>query len=182
MKTRARRHGSGVIGNVGYLVVAALLVLAAANLFGPVRNWFRLNREMGAVRTRLDELRILYPLYAELAGLDRPAQWPGLALPVPRKLSESEVTAIPDRFMEVAVRSGMQLGAVSPRVEADETGHRYLAVELHATGPYRQLHAFLMGLAQMPELERIEKLEVKREALQEEFGVLARLALEGGAP
>ena len=39
-----------------------------------------------------------------------------------------------------------------------------------------------MELAQMPVLERIERLEVKREALHEEFNVLARLALEGGAP
>ena len=114
--------------------------------------------------------------------LDRPAQWPGLALPESRKLSERDVVGIPERFMELATRSSLQLGAVSPRVETDAAGHRYLAVELRAAGSYRQLKSFLMELAQLPVLERIERLEVKRETLQEEFHVLTRLALEGGSP
>ena len=71
---------------------------------------------------------------------------------------------------------------MSPRVETDAAGHRYLAVELRAAGSYRQLKSFLMELAQLPVLERIERLEVKRETLQEEFDVLTRLALEGGSP
>ncbi len=182
MKTRVRLRGNGVLSGIGYLAIVALLLLAGTNLYGPVRNWFRLNREIAAARARLDELRVLHPLYVELTDLDNPAQWPGLALPVPDKLSEADVTGIPERFMAVATHSQMQLSAVSPRVEADALDRRYLAVELHASGPYRQFKAFLMGLAQMPVLERIERLEVKREALQEEYGVWTRLALEGGAP
>ena len=182
MKTRARLRGNGVLSGIGYLAIVALLILAAVNLYRPLRDGFRLNREISADRTRLDELQTLYPLYAELAGLDRPSQWPGLELPVPRALSEKDVTAIPERFMAIATNSLLQLSVVSPRVETDALDHRYLAVELHASGPYRQLKAFLMELAQMPVLERIERLEVKREALQEEFNVLTRLALEGGSP
>ncbi|MGD9612833.1 MAG: hypothetical protein AB7V22_08000 [Kiritimatiellia bacterium] len=182
MKTRAPLRGNGVLSGIGYLALVAVLALAAVNLYRPLRDGFRLNRDISAARTRLDELQVLYPLYAELAGLDRPAQWPGLALPVPRKLSESDVTAIPERFMALATRSRLQLSVVSPRVETDAGDHRYLAVELHASGPYRQLQAFLMELAQLPVLERIERLEVQREALHEEFNVVTRLALEGGAP
>ena len=127
------------------------------------------------------------PMAAEVkpelpAVVELPAQWPGLALPEPRKLSERDVVGIPERFMELATRSSLQLGAVSPRVETDAAGHRYLAVELRAAGSYRQLKSFLMELAQLPVLERIERLEVKRETLQEEFHVLTRLALEGGSP
>ena len=35
-----------------------------------------------------------------------------------------------------------------------------------------------MALARMPELERIRKLDVHREALQERFAVMAQLVLE----
>ena len=38
--------------------------------------------------------------------------------------------------------------------------------------------AFLTGLALMPAMERIEKLEIRREAMQEQFAVAVRLALE----
>ena len=182
MKTRAHLRGTGVLSGIGYLAIVALLVMAAVNLYRPLRDELRLKREMTEARTRLEELKILHPLYVELAGLDRPAKWPGLALPEPRKLSEGEVTGIPERFREITARSQLQLAAVSPRVETDATGHRYLAVELRASGPYRQSKAFLTELAQLPVLERIDRLEIKREALQEEFSVLTRLALEGGAP
>lgn len=182
MKTRAHLRGTGVLGGIGYLAIVALLVLAAVNLYRPLRDELRLKREMAAARMRLDELKVLHPLYEELAGLDRPANWPSLALPESRALSEGDVTGIPERFRDLTARSRLQLAAVSPRVETDATGHRYLAVELRASGPYRQFKAFLEELARLPVLERIDRLEIKREALQEEFSVLTRLALEGGAP
>ena len=182
MKTRAHLRGNGVLSGLGYLAIVSLLVLAAFHVYRPARDHFRLNRKLSAAQARLDELKILYPLYVELSQLDRPAQWPGLALPESRKLSERDVVGIPERFMGLATRSSLQLGAVSPRVETDAAGHRYLAVELRAAGSYRQLKSFLMELAQLPVLERIERLEVKRETLQEEFDVLTRLALEGGSP
>ena len=114
----------------------------------------------------------------ELARLDVPAQWPDLALPPPEKLTERDIASVTDRFMQIATNSLVELVTVSPRVQTDEKDGRYLAVDLRATGPYRQLKSFLLGLVQMPPLERIEKLEIRREALQEQFDVAVRLALE----
>ena len=183
MRTTARRRGSGILGGIGYLAIVALLVLAAINLYRPVRNGYRLRREISAARARLDELQVLYPLYQELQGLDRPAQWPELQLPDPQRLTEGEVTATPERFAALAATCRLELATVSPRVETDAgDGHRYLAVELHATGAYRQLRDFLMALARLPVLERLDRIEVGRTALHEEIQVLARLALEGETP
>ncbi len=179
MKTRAHPNGHVVMSGFGYMIILSLLILAGANLYGPFRDWRRLNRELEDARQRLDELQVLYPLYAEMASMDSPAKWPGLKLPIPKKLSESEVTAIPERFMQMAASCQVELGAVSPRVVTDaETGRRYLSVELHAKGPYQQLKTLLINLAQMPVMERIDKLEVRREAMNEQFNILAQLALE----
>ena len=179
MNARIRNNvGQAAMSSVGYLALMALLVLVAASLFAPLQSWRQLNRDLSEARTRLDELQVLYPLYTELAGMDNPAKWPGLSLPVSQKLSETEVLTIPDRFALMATHCLVELGAVSPRVETDDMGRRYLAVNLRATGPYRQLKAFLMELVQMPVLEVIERLEVRRETLNEEFNVSARLALE----
>ena len=101
-----------------------------------------------------------------------------MVLPKAETLTERDIASVTERFMLVATNSLVELGTVSPRVQLDENNRRYLAVELRATGPYRQLRAFLLGLAQMPALERIEKLEIRREALQEQFNVAVRLALE----
>ncbi len=172
-------NANGTMGRLGYMIILALLVLAGLNLFSPILDWRRLNRQLEKDRQRLDELQVLYPVYAELAGMDRPAKWPTLKLPGSQKLSESEVTTIPERFMQLATRCQVELGAVSPRVATEtESGRRYLSVELRGTGPYRQLKELLISLTQMPMLERIETVEVRRETLHEEFTILTQLALE----
>ncbi len=179
MKKSANHAGQMIMGGFGYLIIAALLIFAAASLYVPLQNWRRLNRDLGQARQRLDEVQVLHPLYVELAGMDSPARWPGLKLPTPLKLSEGEVTAIPERFQQLAAGCQVELGAVSPRVMTDAaSGRRFLGVELKATGSYGQLKKLLIGLAQMPALERIAKLEVRRETLHEQFNILTQLALE----
>ena len=179
MKTRAPLNGQVLMGGLGYLIIVALLIFAAANLLIPIRDWQRLNRDLDQARQRLDELQVLFPLYSELVRMDSPQRWPGLKLPVPQTLTEHEVTAIPERFQRLAADCQVELGAVSPRVMTDAaSGHRYLSVELKATGTYAQLKDLLLGLAQMPVLERITKLEIRRETLHEQFNILAQLALE----
>ena len=62
MKTRAHLRGNGVLSGLGYLAIVALLVLAALQVYRPVRDHIRLNRELSAAQTRLDDLKILHPL------------------------------------------------------------------------------------------------------------------------
>lgn len=176
---KARMSAHGFVNNCIPLVILVLVVLAGMNLYHPLRNWRQLNRDLDEARRRLDELQVLYPLYAELASLDSPVKWPGLKPPVSQQLSEKEVSAIPDRFLDMAARCRLELGTVSPRVETDDAGVRRLNVELRGTGPYGQFKPFLMELAQMPVLARIQRVEIRREsAPDEQFTILAQLALE----
>ena len=160
------------------VALMVLLVGAGVCLYLPLREGRQLKDRLESARTELAELEVCFPLYVELARLDVPAQWPDLTLPPPEKLTERDIASVTDRFMQIATNSLVELVTVSPRVQTDEKDGRYLAVDLRATGPYRQLKSFLLGLVQMPPLERIEKLEIRREALQEQFDVAVRLALE----
>ena len=160
------------------VALMVLLVGAGVCLYLPLRESRQLKDRLENAWTELAELDVCFPLYVELARLDVPAKWPDLALPPPEKLTERDIASVTDRFMQIATNSLVELVTVSPRVQTDEKDGRYLAVDLRATGPYRQLKSFLLGLVQMPPLERIEKLEIRREALQEQFDVAVRLALE----
>lgn len=182
MNLRLRRRGHGIITLLAALVLLALLLAAGAGLYPPLREWTRLRRELTAARIRLDDLKILFPLYAELNALDGPGQWPDLKAPSPRGLAGPEVTAIPGRFVEMAGHCGMELGAVSPQVQADGEGHRFLQVDVRLSGPYTALRPLLMALARMPEMERIDRLDIRRESRTEEYAIRVRLALEEGAP
>jgi len=178
MKPLASIHGNGMVGSLVQMALIVLLVLAGAYLYVPLHTQRQLKNKLEAARTELSELEILHPLYVELAMLDKPSKWPALAIPPPRKLSERDIKSVPESFMQLATNCLVELSTVSPRVQADEQGGRHLGVELHATGPYPQIKAFMLALVQMPGLERIERLEIRREALQEQFQVAVRMALE----
>lgn len=178
MKSLAAILGNLLTNSLVQLILMVLLVGSGANLYVPLREGRQLKDSLEKARTELAELDVCYPIYLELARLDAPTQWPDLVPPPPEKLSESDLASVTERFMRIATNSQVELGNVSPRVNLDEQGKRYLGVELRATGPYGQLKPFLLGLVQLAELERIEKLSVRREALQEQFDVAVRLALE----
>lgn len=178
MKTLAPIYGRLLTNSFVQILLVVLLVGSGAYLYLPLHEGRQLKARLARARAERVELEACYPIYLELARLAVPEKWPELVLPKPEKLSERDIASVTDRFMQIATNNLVELGAASPRVQLDENGHRYLGVELRATGPYLHLRAFLLGLAQMPALERIEKLEIHREALQEQFNVAVRLALE----
>ena len=178
MNTLLSLYGRLLTNSIVQILLMVLLVITGAYLYVPLREGRQLKERLARAQAERVELEACYPIYLELARLERPEKWPELAPPKAEKLTERDLASVTERFMRVATNSLVELGTVSPRVQLDESNRRYLAVELRATGSYRQLRAFLLGLAQLPALERFEKLEIRREALQEQFNVAVRLALE----
>ena len=178
MKSRYGISGQGLISGFSHLVILVLLAMAAVALCAPLRNGYQLRQDLEAARRRLGELEVLYPLYAELVAMDQPARWPGLDASPRQKLTEPEVVSVPERFRNIADACEVELGAVSPQVEKTEAGEPCLRVDIRANGTYGQLKDFLMGMASLPELVCIEKIEVNREDRKEQFHIIAQLALE----
>lgn len=180
---RARRHhhhrGAGVISGFAQALVLAMLIVTAVALYAPLKNHYRLRGELASTRERIAELEVLYPLYAEIATMDEPEDWSIVQAPVVEELREAEVVEIPARFSEVARDCSIELAAIRPRVEQPPGGKRFMQVDVLANGPYLQLKDFLMRLARLPVLEGIEQIEVRREGRQEQFHVVAHLALQG---
>lgn len=131
--------GSVLTNSFVQLALVVLLVGSGVYLYFPLYNGRQLKDRLAQARAERVELEACYPLYLELARLDVPEQWPELVLPPPEKLTERDIAAVTDRFMPAATNSQVELVAVSPRIRLDEQDHRYLAVDLHATGPYGQL-------------------------------------------
>jgi hypothetical protein len=178
MNPRTWKSGSMAVSHLISLALLATLILIAGLLVQPVQETWRLEAEWAAAEHRLEELKVLYPLYGELTLLDKPTQWPGLLPPEMQPLAESEVVAIPERFQQLAAECGLELVSVAPQVESHaETGCRYLAVDLRVTGTYAQFRDLWMAMEQMPALARVAKLEIRRETLNEQIDVRAHLAL-----
>ena len=177
MKKPMRNSGQMSIAGIGDLILMTLLLLTGMALMVPLQEGWRLEKRLQVAQARLDELQELYPLYVEISTLDKPAKWQQLVTPVPEKLSEGEVPDIPARFAEIATRYQLELIAATPRLNNDDVVN-CLDVEISASGPYSQLNAFLANLAQLPMMDSIRKLEIRRESPNEQFKILVRLALE----
>jgi Tfp pilus assembly protein PilO len=178
MKTRLHISGQTAVTGVGQLIMLALLALAAVALYAPIRQGRELRRELEEARRRLANLEILYPLYAEVSAMDQPSNWAGLPAPAMSRLAEPEVVTVPERFMTLAGACGFELSAISPQVGKEDSGLRYLRVDIRGHGAYDQLKNFLMQVAGMPVLKRIQKLELRREARQEQMHLIADLSLD----
>lgn len=178
MKTTRRISGQHIITGVGHLVILVLLVMVAVALYAPLRQGGALKRDLAEARKKLGELEILYPLYAELDSLNADPRWEHLAAPPKDKLTAEEVLSVPEQFARVAGECGIELGEVSPSVESDPSGQRMLRVGVKARGPYEKLKSYLLGLAQMPVLVRLERVEVVPGTSLDQFNIQALLALE----
>lgn len=178
MKKHRSISGQGVITSMGHMIILVLLILAAVVLYAPIRKGQDLRRDLEAARAQLADLEVLYPLYAELVAMEKPDDWAELQTPPLKRLTEPEVVGIPERFMALAQESNIELSLVSPQVQKDAAGGRFLRVDVRGNGSYAQLKDLLMRMAQQPVLKRIQKLEIRREARQEQIHFIADLAIE----
>jgi len=178
MKINHRIAGHHIITGLGHLVILVLLVMVAAALYAPLLQGRALKRDLAQARSKLSELEILYPLYAELNGLNADPRWEPLFAPPREKLNAADVVAVPEQFARVADECGVELGDVSPAVESDASGQRMLRVGVKARGPYEKLKSYLLGLARLPVLIRLERVEVIPAASQDQFNIQVLLALD----
>ena len=179
MKKPARGSGQTSIAGIGDLILLTLLLLTGMALFAPLQEGWRLEKRLRAVQATLNDLEILYPVYVEIATLDKPARWPSLKLPVAQKLSKEEVPELPTRFARMAGECELEFISATPRVRNSGSAENYLEVEISVAGAYGRLEPFAAGLARLPVLDSIRKVEIRRETGREQFNILVRLLLAG---
>jgi len=178
MKMNRSIAGHYIVTGFSHLVLLVLLVVVAAALYAPLLQGRALKKDLAQARAKLGELEILYPLYADLSGLNADPRWEPLFAPAREQLSAADVVAVPDQFARVAGECGVELGEVSPTVESDPAGQRFLRVGVKARGSYEKLKSYLLGLARMPVLVRLERVEVVPATSQDQFNIQVLLALD----
>ena len=179
MKKPARGSGQMSIAGIGDLILLTLLLLTGMALLAPLQEGWRLEKRLRAVQATLNELEILYPVYVGISTLDKPDRWASLVLPAPQKLSKEEVPELPARLAQLAGEGGLEFSSATPRVRNSGSAENDLEVEISAAGAYGRLEPFLAGLARLPVLDSIRKLEIRRETGREQFNIRVRLLLEG---
>ena len=130
------------------------------------------------LNTRIEEQKILKPIYQNLQkkpGLEPPD---GMAPLKKKKLKKSETDMVAGKLSDMAIRSNLNLLKYTPKVETIISGSGLFMIDFILTGEFINLQPFLMELCQTPYLERIENVQIRAAKDANEFKFRIWLAYE----
>ena len=144
-----------VICVVGVLAFFILIILPSQ------KTSAQLDREIDKLNVRIEEQRILTPVFHSL--LNRAKTAPPSVLPSPEKtkLPLGDMNSISKLFQDIAMRHNLKLEEVKTDVSSmmEDTG--YLMMRLRLTGDFYKFRDFLVDLGSIPSLEHIEEINIR---------------------
>ena len=136
-----------------------------------------LDRQIQDARLQVEEQKNLQPLYQTLKAKGRHA--PSTVLPTPEKgkLSRDLIGTAPAVFRRIGQNAGLEIFSVSPDVNSLAGNAPSLLVRITAQGDFLNFRRYLIGLGDLPYVDRVEEIEIRQNPDIMEFRVTLRLAL-----
>ena len=144
-----------VICVVGVLTFLFLIILPSQ------KTSAELDREIDKLNVRIEEQRILTPVFHSL--LNRAKTAPPSLLPSPEKtnLTHGEMNSISKIFQDIAARHNLKLEEVKTDVSSMMQNSGYLMMRLRLSGNFYKFRDFLVDLGSIPSLEHIEEISIR---------------------
>jgi hypothetical protein len=136
-----------------------------------------LDRQMRDLRSQVDEQKNLHPLYQTLQAKGRNVAPSVLPTPDRGKLSRDLIATVPAAFRRIGQNAGMESFSVSPDASSLAGNSPFLLVRVTAQGDFLNFRRYLIGLGELPYLDRVEEIEIRQNPDIMEFRVTVRLAL-----
>lgn len=148
-------------GAIAIFVIIAIL---------PAQNTsVRLDQEIGQIKSKIEEQKILSPVYRSLKKKSKISPPEGLSLPKKEKLVRGDTQKISATFLEIAAKSNLRLAEFRPDVNTILNDSEYLMINILVEGEFFDLQNFLIQLCQLPYLELIERISIKPVKNTKEF-------------
>jgi hypothetical protein len=163
---------------VVYLSALGALVLFILVGIIPVQRYSAgLDRQIKDLRFQVEEQKNLQPIYQSLKAKSQAGT--GRVLPTPEKsrLSRDLIGMVPSTIKKIAANANMDPLSITPDVNALVGQPRYLLVHSVVRGEFYDFRRYLIGLGQLPYLERIEEIEIQQNPDLMEFKMKIWLAL-----
>ncbi|MGD8653676.1 MAG: hypothetical protein PVF92_16425 [Desulfobacterales bacterium] len=161
-----------IICIVGILTFILLIILPSDKAAD------ELDKEIKILNTRIEEQRILTPVFHSL--LKRSKMAPPSDLPVPEKskLTHGDVNTISNVFQDIAARHSLTLEDVKTDVTSMMEDAGYLSMQLRLNGDFYKFREFLVDLGSIPSLEHIEEINIRPQQKNRELEIKLWLAQE----
>ena len=161
-----------IICAVGILVFFMLIILPSK------KTSAELDQEIESLTVRIEEQRILTPVFHSLlkrAKMEGPSELPS---PKKAKLTHGEMNAISKVFQDFAGRYNLKLEEITTDDSSLMQESEYLLMRLRLNGDFFNIRKFLIEIGSIPSLEHIEEINIKSNKTSKELGLKIWLAKE----
>lgn len=117
--------------------------------------------EIEITKDRIEEQRLLFPVFKELLNKARLKESSLLPLPEKKKLARDEIDGVASMIQEIAQRSHLKIGGIMPDVDSLIGGAGLLAMTVVMKGELIDLRNFLVLLGEVSYLEHIEQIQIR---------------------
>ena len=135
-----------------------------------------LDQEIDKLNARIEEQRILTPLFHNLLQRAKKKGPTGLPAPEKSKLSHGDMNAISTVFQEIAGRHNLKLDEVTTDVNSLVQESGYLVMRLQLSGNFFDFRKFLVDIGSVPYLEHIEEVSIRSGNASKELNLKIWLA------
>ena len=120
-----------------------------------------LDREIEVLNARIEEQRILTPVFHSLlkrAKTEAPSMLPS---PDKTNLTHGDMNTISKAFQDIAARHDLKLEELKTDVSSMMQNSGYLMMRLRLSGNFYKFRDFLVDLGSIPYLEHIEEINIR---------------------
>lgn len=158
-----------VVGILAFLLLIILPSHKAAD---------ELDQEIATLNARIEEQRVLTPVFHSL--LKRAKTAPPSDLPVPErtKLTHGDINTLSSVFQNIAAHHNLTLEDFKTDVSSMVQDTGYLSMQLRLAGDFYKFRDFLIDLESIPSLEHIEEINIRPRKTSRELEIKLWLAQE----
>ena len=168
MRSLGMRLGLGVV----LLAIAGYVLV-----FMSVRQHEGLATELGNVRDQIQRQQALMPAWASMSALSRNATLEAVSLPPPEPVQRTRVYLMPEQLAHMARAVGVEPLEVT--LNPSSLGQDPSSIQAQGvfSGTLEGVRELLMGVARMPSLARLERVELRAADGRVEMLLQLRIAL-----
>jgi len=161
-----------VLCGAGILMFVLWVILPAQRLSA------ELDRDIQSLESRIEEQKILSPVFKNLFAKTKTAEPQGLPAPTRIKLTRAEIAGVPKRLQLLAASHHLSIREIVPEVNTLTDASGRFLTRIAATGQFTDLRGFLIEVGALPYFDSIEEIEIRAVEGGREFGVKIWMARE----
>lgn len=161
-----------VLCGAGILMFVLWVILPAQRLSA------ELDRDIQSLESRIEEQKILSPVFKNLFAKTKTAEPQGLPAPNRIKLTRAEIAGVPKRLQLLAASHHLSIREIVPEVNTLTDASGRFLTRIAATGQFADLRGFLIEVGALPYFDSIEEIEIRAVEGGREFGVKIWMARE----